>query len=71
MKPTITEPNVLMPMLPDADWLTPKEVAVCLRVSRWTVYHWIDEGKLPAIQIGRSLRIARSALAPFARTPGA
>ena len=52
----------------ETDWLTPQEVAGCLRISRWTVYRWIDEGRLPAIKIGRSLRIARSALTPFART---
>ena len=34
------------------------EAAVVLNVSRWTVYRWVDEGKLSATKIGkRSLRV--------------
>ncbi|MEQ1845299.1 MAG: helix-turn-helix domain-containing protein [Nitrospira sp.] len=34
------------------------EAAVVLNVSRWTVYRWVDEGKLSATKIGKqSLRV--------------
>lgn len=34
------------------------EAAVVLNVSRWTVYRWVEEGKLSATKIGkRSLRV--------------
>jgi len=34
------------------------EAAVVLNVSRWTVYRWVDEGKLTATTIGKqSLRV--------------
>ena len=34
------------------------EAAVVLNVSRWTVYRWVEEGKLIATKIGKqSLRV--------------
>ena len=34
------------------------EAAVVLNVSRWTVYRWVEKGKLSAAQIGKhSLRV--------------
>lgn len=34
------------------------EAALVLNVSRWTVYRWVDEGKLSATKIGKqSLRV--------------
>jgi excisionase family DNA binding protein len=34
------------------------EAAVVLNVSRWTVYRWVEEGKLSATKIGKhSLRV--------------
>jgi excisionase family DNA binding protein len=34
------------------------EAAVVLNVSRWTVYRWVEEGKLEGTKIGKgSLRI--------------
>lgn len=34
------------------------EAAKCLRVSRWTIYRWVEDGKLRGTKIGRSsLRI--------------
>jgi excisionase family DNA binding protein len=34
------------------------EAAAALNVSRWTVYRWVEEGKLSATKIGKqSLRV--------------
>ncbi|MFD4547243.1 helix-turn-helix domain-containing protein [Streptomyces sp. NPDC058466] len=41
-------------MLPAAqDLLTVQETAVLLRISKPTVYRWIDNGDLPAIRYGQ------------------
>lgn len=39
------------------DLLTVPEVAQQLRVTTMTVYRWIDDGKLPAMQVGKHYRI--------------
>ncbi|MCS6293705.1 MAG: helix-turn-helix domain-containing protein [Nitrospira sp.] len=40
-----------------------QEAAALLRVSKWTIYRWIEEGRLRASKIGRgSLRIFRASL---------
>ena len=31
------------------------EAAAVLNVSRWTVYRWVEEGKLSATKIGNSV----------------
>lgn len=39
------------------------EAAEFLSVSRWTVYRWIDEGRLQGTKIGRgSLRVLRESV---------
>ena len=39
------------------------EAAEALNVSRWTIYRWIDEGRLEATKIGRgSLRVFGSSV---------
>lgn len=40
-------------------FLTVKEVADRLRVSKMTVYRLIQDGSLPAVRLGRSFRISR------------
>jgi len=51
-----------------------QEAAALLRVSKWTIYRWIEEGRLRASKIGRgSLRIFRASvngLIEGARTNG-
>lgn len=58
--------------LPD-DLLTTREVAEAIRVSTMTVYRLIKSGELPAIRVGRHLRIRRRDLLAYldARVVGA
>jgi excisionase family DNA binding protein len=42
----------------DKQLLRINEAALVLNVSCWTVYRWVDEGKLSATKIGKqSLRV--------------
>ena len=42
----------------DKQLLRVNEAALILNVSRWTVYRWVEEGKLSATKIGKqSLRV--------------
>lgn len=41
------------------------EVAALLRVDRKTAYSLIQAGDLPAVRLGRSIRVTRSALLRF------
>lgn len=53
-------------MIPAAlQCLTVDEVAGALRVSRSWVYAAIKTGTLPAIHVGRSLRVRREVLAAY------
>ncbi len=42
--------------------LTPAEVAALAKVSRATVYREVERGALPALHVGRPLRIDPAAL---------
>ena len=42
------------------DFLTVAEVAAILKLNQQTVRNWIDGGKLPAVRVGRRVRIKRS-----------
>ena len=41
-------------------FLTVAEVAEMLKLNQQTVRNWIDQGSLPAIRVGRRVRIRRS-----------
>jgi excisionase family DNA binding protein len=41
-------------------FLTVAEVAETLKLNQQTVRNWIDQGSLPAIRVGRRVRIKRS-----------
>lgn len=41
-------------------FLTVAEVAEWLKVNQQTVRNWIDQGRLPAVRVGRRVRIKRS-----------
>ena len=42
------------------EYLTVAEVAQTLRLNQQTVRNWIDQGSLPALRVGRRVRIKRS-----------
>lgn len=43
-------------------YLTVAEVAALLKLNQQTVRNWIDQGSLPALRVGRRVRIRRSDL---------
>ena len=42
------------------EFLTVAEVAETLKLNQQTVRNWIDQGSLPAVRVGRRVRIKRS-----------
>jgi excisionase family DNA binding protein len=42
------------------EFLTVAEVAEMLKLNQQTVRNWIDQGSLPALRVGRRVRILRS-----------
>ena len=46
----------------DDSFLTVAEVAEILKLNQQTVRNWIDQGSLPALRVGRRVRIRRSDL---------
>ena len=47
--------------MPEADdFMTVAEVASVLKLNQQTVRNWIDQGTLPALHIGRRVRIRRA-----------
>ena len=49
-------------------FLTPKEAASRLRVSIWAIYDAVAAETLPAVRVGRSIRIPRHAVVVEDRT---
>jgi excisionase family DNA binding protein len=45
---------------PEETYLTVAEVAETLKLNQQTVRNWIDQGSLPAVRVGRRVRIKRS-----------
>lgn len=45
---------------PEESFLTVAEVAELLKLNQQTVRNWIDQGSLPALRVGRRVRIKRS-----------
>lgn len=44
----------------DDEFLTVAEVAGLLKLNQQTVRNWIDQGSMPAVRVGRRVRIRRS-----------
>jgi excisionase family DNA binding protein len=42
------------------EFLTVAEIAELLKLNQQTVRNWIDQGSLPAVRVGRRVRIKRS-----------
>jgi len=40
--------------------LSPQQFADRLSISRWTVYAWLQEGRIKSVKIGRLVRIPES-----------
>ena len=59
-----------LPFPINASFLTVQEVAALFRVTPKTVRRWIKDGTLPALQIGRGWRIARTDLQQLAGDRG-
>ena len=51
-----------MPDWPNEEFLTVAEVATLLKLNQQTIRNWIDDQKLPAVRIGRRVRVLRSDL---------
>lgn len=47
---------------PRVRYLTVAEVAEIMRLSRMTVYRFVQRGDLPAVRVGRSYRVPSDAL---------
>lgn len=62
MAPRSLDTTSPSPLHGDSEFLTVAEVAGLLRVSKMTVYRLVHSGELPAVQIGRSYRVRRSAV---------
>lgn len=50
------------PPLPASEFVTVREVAAELRVSRMTIYRFVEDGTLKSVRVGRSIRISRAAV---------
>ena len=44
----------------DEEFLTVAEIAERLKLNQQTLRNWIEQGQLPAVRIGRRVRIRRS-----------
>jgi len=53
---------------PGRSLLTVDEVAKELRVSRMTAYRRVHDGSIPALRIGRNIRVTEKALDAYIRT---
>ena len=42
------------------EYLTVAEIAATLKLNQQTVRNWIDRGELPALRVGRRVRVRRS-----------
>jgi excisionase family DNA binding protein len=54
--------------LAQVQFLTVAEVARTMRVSKMTVYRLVHGGELPAVRVGRSFRVPRSAVEELLRS---
>ena len=53
-------PSTSMPDFAHETFMTVAEVAAALRMNQQTIRNWIDAGQLPAVRIGRRVRVLSS-----------
>lgn len=53
-----------------AEFLTPAEVAVTLKIGKASVYIMVTAGILPAVRLGRTVRIPRAEFEAFIASGG-
>jgi excisionase family DNA binding protein len=53
--------------LGELKFLTVAEVAALMRVSKMTVYRLVNTGTLPAVRVGRSVRVPEQAVNDYLR----
>jgi excisionase family DNA binding protein len=51
-----------VPDWPNEEFMTVAEVAALLKLNQQTIRNWIDQGSLPALRLGRRVRVLRSDL---------
>jgi excisionase family DNA binding protein len=56
-----------MPTTSTPQFITAREAAACIGITKSTMYDWINRGYLPHHRIGRLVRIQRSDLESFIR----
>lgn len=52
-------------------WFSVEEVATHLRVSKETVYRWLEKGKIPAHRVGKQWRFKASEVDEWVRSGSA
>jgi excisionase family DNA binding protein len=45
--------------------LSVKDAAQVLGMKAWTIYSWVREGKLPAVKLGRTVKISPAKLRAY------
>lgn len=55
--------------MPAEPLLTAAEIAPLLRVSVATIYRWADDGSVPCVKIGKTIRFRRSEIERFLLAP--
>lgn len=46
----------------ESEYLSPEEVGVRFKASKWTVRRWIEAGKVPATRVGRRWLVPKEAV---------
>lgn len=47
----------------NSQFVSPQQFADRLSISRWTVYAWLQEGRIRSVKLGRLVRIPESEIA--------
>jgi excisionase family DNA binding protein len=61
-EPSVPSTDVPAEQLGELKFLTVAEVATLMRVSKMTVYRLVNAATLPAVRVGRSVRVPEQAV---------